>query len=313
LTILRSEIQKAPAADPCIAQLQADALTTFRNQYTAESNSVNAIAAALNTLRPSAGGRGGRGGTGGGSSLTNEQITQLTALAKEDNAAKLTARLTALGTGLSAQGQGRGGTGGTRGPTSGVSSGAGVFISEGDSPSYMHQIDVGLRSLENPTYGGWGGRFEKTPTAANDHWNNVSDDGNMSKPIWRWAEAFQYDWAARAMWCVATRYEQANHPPVVRLSGNNDIQAAPGTNIKLDASGSSDPDAGQQLKYSWWQYPEPGTYKGKVEIDNSNQAVATMKVPSDAKVGDTIHVIAEVTDTGQIPLTRYTRVIITAE
>ena len=39
---LRSAIQKAPTADPCIPQLQGDALTTFRNQYTKESNSVNA-------------------------------------------------------------------------------------------------------------------------------------------------------------------------------------------------------------------------------------------------------------------------------
>jgi len=34
-------------------------------------------------------------------------------------------------------------------------------------------------------------------------------------------------------------------------------------------------------------------------------------VPADAKTGDTIHLIAEVTDSGKPPLTRYARVIVT--
>ena len=33
------------------------------------------------------------------------------------------------------------------------------FISEGDSPSFFYLLDTGLRSMEDPTYGGWGGRF----------------------------------------------------------------------------------------------------------------------------------------------------------
>lgn len=33
------------------------------------------------------------------------------------------------------------------------------FISEGDSPSFLYLIDNGLRSMEDPSYGGWGGRF----------------------------------------------------------------------------------------------------------------------------------------------------------
>jgi hypothetical protein len=42
ITNLRCAIQRAPTADPCIPQLQGEALTTFRNKYTEESNSVNA-------------------------------------------------------------------------------------------------------------------------------------------------------------------------------------------------------------------------------------------------------------------------------
>ena len=33
------------------------------------------------------------------------------------------------------------------------------FNSEGDSPSFIHLIPVGLRQMEDPTYGGWGGGF----------------------------------------------------------------------------------------------------------------------------------------------------------
>ena len=38
------------------------------------------------------------------------------------------------------------------------------FISEGDTPAYLHLIDTGLRNLDNPTWGGWGGRFTQSPT-----------------------------------------------------------------------------------------------------------------------------------------------------
>ena len=93
---LRSAIQKAPATDPCIPQLQGDALTTFRTQYTAESNSVNAIATALNTIRPVGGAAGGRGGAGAMGGLTAAMVTELKKLAQEDKATKLASRLDVL-------------------------------------------------------------------------------------------------------------------------------------------------------------------------------------------------------------------------
>jgi hypothetical protein len=36
------------------------------------------------------------------------------------------------------------------------------FISEGDSPSYLYLVDVGLRSTEDVSWGGWGGRMVKS-------------------------------------------------------------------------------------------------------------------------------------------------------
>jgi hypothetical protein len=197
-----------------------------------------------------------------------------------------------------------------RGPLAGAyEPNNGAFRSEGDSPSYIHQIEVGLRSLENPSYGGWGGRFVPEKPGVTNVWKDVEDDGDLYKPIWRWAEAFQNDWAARADWCVKS-YREANHAPIVNLAVPKDIEAAPSSTVKLSVAGSSDPD-GDRLSFSWWQYREPGTYKGEVPVRDADKATASIQIPADAKPGDTIHLIAEVTDSGKPPLTRYTRVIIT--
>jgi hypothetical protein len=185
----------------------------------------------------------------------------------------------------------------------------GAFRSEGDSPSFMHQIDVGLRSLEDPGFGGWGGRFVREKGGASNVWRGAEDDGDLYKPIWRWATAFQRDWAARADWCVRP-YREANHPPIVVLKGERDVTAPPGAQLSLDVSGSADPD-GDELRTSWWHYREPGSYEGEVAIRDAYRDVASMQVPADARDGDTIHLIAEVTDSGRPPLTRYSRVIVT--
>jgi hypothetical protein len=91
-----------------------------------------------------------------------------------------------------------------------------------------------------------------------------------------------------------------------------DIEAAPGSTVKLSVAGSSDPD-GDKLSYSWWQYRKPGTYKGQAATRDAERAVAYVQVPADAKAGETLHLIGEVTDSGKPPLTRYARVIVTVK
>lgn len=187
----------------------------------------------------------------------------------------------------------------------------GAFRSEGDSPSFMHEIEVGLRSMESPSYGGWGGRFMPEKPGKTNVWTNIDDDGDMNKPIWRWAEAFQNDWAVRAAWCVKP-YRETNHAPIVNLSVAKDIEAAAGSVVKLSVTGSTDPD-GDKLGFNWWQYTNPGTYKGEAPIRDSEKPTAYAQIPADAKPGDTLHFIAEVTDSGKPPLTRYARVIVTVK
>ena len=76
--------------------------------------------------------------------------------------------------------------------------------------------------------------------------------------------------------------------------------------LSLDASKSFDPD-GDNLQFSWWQQPEIG--KTKVKIEQADQPIATLRIPADAK-GDTIHIICEVHDDGPYHLPAYRRIII---
>lgn len=218
------------------------------------------------------------------------------------------------------------------------------FISEGDSPSFFYLINNGLRSSENPTYGGWGGRFG---AVNNRLWkNNVLDydpytgQYEAEYSLMRWFDDIQNDFAARADWAVAKTYKEANHNPTVTVKEGINLKAAPGEKITLHAKGK-DPD-GNKISYRWWHYAEADTYeeskvvknepvehkveglllsitrklaKGEV-VDNitlngSDTDTVTFTVPTDAKSGDTIHIIAEVKDDGEFNLKHYQRVIIT--
>lgn len=192
------------------------------------------------------------------------------------------------------------------------------FISEGDSPAYFHLINVGLDNLNNPEYGGWGGRLVQSaqnPKRWEDG-ENTADYNPFTQKMdktygqTRWIETLQNDFAARADWCVKD-YKNANHPPIVKLNHASKLSAKPNTIIKISGT-ATDPD-GDKLTYRWWQYDEVDTYSGKVSLNNTNQKNASFTMPADIKNGETIHLILEVSDTRDIKLTRYQRVIITCK
>mgnify|MGYP003667728648 CR=1 FL=1 len=214
----------------------------------------------------------------------------------------------------------------------------GDFRSEGDSPAFIHTIITGLRSMESPDWGGWGGRFvkvrentwldpvsEKGYNYPNGRWYGSSGWGRNAtregatvsnnevyktyfKPMWRWSDALQNDFAARADWCVKP-FGGANHPPMVKLKNALNRSGKPGSVVKLDAAGTTDPD-GDQLSFSWWQYQEVDTYPKAVSVKNATTSKASFVIPVDAQRGDTIHIICEVKDAGSPSLTRYQRVVI---
>ncbi len=191
------------------------------------------------------------------------------------------------------------------------------FISEGDSPSFLHLVDVGLDNLKHPQYGGWGGRLSqslKQPSRWEDggdvaEYNPYTMKMDTSFAQVRWIEPIQKDFANRAQWCV-TDYKHANHPPKLSLLHAKNLSGKPNQVIHLKGK-ASDPD-GDKLKYTWWQYQDVGTYKGKINIDHSDSENASFKLPSDIKKGETVHIIFQVSDQRDINLTRYQRVIIQA-
>ena len=190
------------------------------------------------------------------------------------------------------------------------------FISEGDSPAYLFLLDVGLRSLENPSFGGWGGRLVQS-TENKNRWEDgkhvtdfspATNKDETTYPQVRWIDVIQNDFAARADWCVKS-YDSANHAPIVSIEGEENIRARAGQNISIEGS-ASDPDH-NDLVNVWWHYKEAGTYPKQLSLTNNDSPMFSFVIPNDAVAGQTIHLIYQVTDKGVPKLTRYKRAIVT--
>lgn len=215
---------------------------------------------------------------------------------------------------------------------------------EGDTPAFLYLLPIGLNDPEEMTQGSWGGRFNRFKTLNPDCFNKKNTEAQkkfrdfeihteapdcwcyQSKTytstyagLFRWRQAFQNDFAARMDWSVKPSFNEANHPtmPVLKGDGSLDIlsiNAKAGQVVKLDASGSTDPD-NDKLNIQWIYYPEPGSYGERHDLDavkfeNSEAMNTTVTVPVDAEQGDTIHIILLVSDNGNPPLIRYRRLII---
>jgi hypothetical protein len=189
------------------------------------------------------------------------------------------------------------------------------FISEGDSPAFLHLVDVGLDNYEDPSRGGWSGRF----VLSKDHPYRYEDGaaaadvnpetGQLDKnyPQTRWIKEMQLDFAARADWCVAP-YNGANHPPKIWIAEGNQLTATAGEKVMLTL-GYSDPD-GHPVALKAWCYAEAGDGAALVE---TKQKLAIVTIPKNAQPGNTFHIIVSGTDAGFPALTRYQRLVITVE
>ena len=114
-------------------------------------------------------------------------------------------------------------------------------------------------------------------------------------------------------WSITSHYADANHHPVAVVNGDSsrkvlELSAAPGALVKLDATGSSDPDK-DALTYTSSFYQEPSSYDGDVQIEDAASSTATVSIPADAS-GQNLHLILELCDDGSPNLHAYRRVII---
>jgi len=207
-------------------------------------------------------------------------------------------------------------------------------ISEGDSPSFLYTIPNGLRSYENPTYGGWGGLFYKV-----EGFKNIYRDANKGSYA-RWVEYANRDFEARLKWCEAGSYKEANHKPNVQIRTGLDVTVKSGEKVVLECE-FEDPDpldidglweafgpvfqqqGIDKTKFPpiaeknwpkcqpyWWQFEEAGTYKGFIQLTQTDNSKLTFIAPSVNKPV-TIHIVLEVSDRSIPKLTTFKRVIVT--
>ncbi|KAI5799835.1 hypothetical protein EDC01DRAFT_521676 [Geopyxis carbonaria] len=216
-----------------------------------------------------------------------------------------------------------------------------AYIMEGDTPSQLYVFQNGLNVPEQPSWGGWGGRYAPVDVSAGTHTHHADIADTVSvrgrnytssqATIWRWREAFQLDMAARMQWTLTPTFEKANHAPVVVVNGTCPpeplyVRAGAGEVITLDATQSWDPDSDDALVFKWWQYREPSysvnwsfsPFVGVLGIDDVNAEKVTVTVPTDfgqtkcktlgkgEKCQD-LHLVLEVSDSS---LVRYRRVVI---
>ncbi|GAA1532194.1 hypothetical protein GCM10009827_057530 [Dactylosporangium maewongense] len=214
----------------------------------------------------------------------------------------------------------------------------GRFDAEGDTGSYLYLIDNGLRSYDHPSWGSFAGRFgpsdpnrpneyrdvkERTgsPNAGGSGYTPVVGDvppaGSTVLPKnWtfsRWVPDIQAEYSVHAQWSVTDKYADANHYPKSGVTSGLDVPVVAGRTVSLSGV-AYDPD-GDNLAYKWWRYADVDTLAGTGTIDVANTKNATFTVPADAKTGDTIHLIFEVSDSPSNPtytsLKTYKRVVLT--
>ena len=175
---------------------------------------------------------------------------------------------------------------------------------EGDTPSFLYVMPNGLNNPEDPHQCGWAGYHERgmcadSLTTAWTSWQEPVRSISVGYKQRFYPDELN-DFMARMQWAAEGKGNLNPYVVIPNDTINNTIS------LSLDASKSFDPD-GDNLQFSWWQQPEIG--KTKVKIEQADQPIATLRIPADAK-GDTIHIICEVHDDGPYHLPAYRRIII---
>ncbi|XVV08142.1 nucleoside hydrolase-like domain-containing protein [Actinoplanes sp. CA-131856] len=178
------------------------------------------------------------------------------------------------------------------------------FLSEGDTPAFLPLIGNGLRFLDDPTLGGWGGRFAATGAqfAPQGDVNPVTGRAEAAYSLYRWVPDAEDDFAARADWGVTSSYKKANHAPTVTIR-QKDLSARPGQTLTLRAA-VTDPDR-DRVTSTWSVYTEASTATGAVLTGSR------LTVPAGATAGQRVVLTLTATDNGRHTLSGYGQVVVT--
>ncbi|KAF3801806.1 hypothetical protein GCG54_00015026 [Colletotrichum gloeosporioides] len=221
--------------------------------------------------------------------------------------------------------------------------------------SISDQDDAGPR----PDWGSWGGRYNRVTEAEDINEYGTSMDTAVSvtgvdhqshyATVWRWRDAYQDDFAARMQWNVTDKFEDATHPPNIKVNGSSSLDAREifvpyKGSVVLDASETYDPDHPEDsthLEFEWYAYntasiawasayleglieirplsPPTGT-DGYLEVNNAGFRNVTIgpsvqivnNVPRISQLGGrSWHVVLQVNNNkGQHPIRRYKRILI---
>ena len=205
----------------------------------------------------------------------------------------------------------------------------GEFLGEGDTFTFFNLLDNGLGAYRDETPGGWAGRVAVNPstqaaalragqgeaTGSIEEFmrrlESIGPEGPTTRPASpnpNFTPAAQNDFAARVRWSVTPTFAGANHAPVVSIRGGARITARPGDTVRLEGV-VSDPDR-EAVTVRWWRWTEVDTYPGNVTLTSATSLATSLRVPADARPGQTIQLVLEATDSGSPALTRYARVVV---
>jgi hypothetical protein len=196
------------------------------------------------------------------------------------------------------------------------------WTSEGDSPSFVALLPTGLRGLQDPTLGGWGGRLQPN-TAIPGSYQGASDYNPFTKKqsgpytIVRFMPAIGNDFLARAQWGVSPTFAGANHQPTVTTPVAN-FSGKAGQTVPVGIL-ATDPD-GNKLSTAWSVYTDASTVTGTPKLTSGAATSggtygsgALVQIPAAAKPGQRIVVVAAVSDNGTPSLTRYGQMVVTVK
>ena len=184
---------------------------------------------------------------------------------------------------------------------------------EGDTPSWLHVLPNGLHDPDQPTQVGWAGCScrDMCPDSLTVAWTNwrQPQKGVSRRYEERFYRHIVNDFAARMQWADTGK---GNTNPVVVVNGDKGVMpllltAQAGQTVHLDASASYDSE-NNHLTFLWWVQDDIGGSQQGWTLE-TRKAEAWLSISDNAEPSE-IHVVCEVHDDGDIPLTSYRRVIV---